>query len=519
MELEEGDQKRDHSVDMKKNKYLSVILMVCSLTVFIWGGEWWAQNKAKSEKTPIFINEVCSNNYAVLKEGEANYPDYIELYNAGEKPVSLEGYCLSDSKNGMEKSSVGKMIMEPHSYLLIYADDQKAEGHVGFKLNKNGEQLFLISPQGKVVDSVEIPALKYNTSFSRMKEGKDVWERRTATPGKNNNMSERVPDPDMEQVIFSSESGFYKDEFLLTLRSTEGYDIYYTLDGSKVGMGAIKYEMPIRIKEVSGEPNRLAGRKDLSPKDTYSPSYCVNKAVVVRAAAYDRKSGLFSESTSKTYFVGYESKPEYQNFPIISMVTDPEQLFDFEKGIYGNGAEYQNYLDAGGYQNGEILDSFIDKEGNKRELYMASNSFKEGREWEREAQIDYFDSDHNLLFSKSIGIRISGESTRSRFHKSLKLYARDIYDDDRSMIFDWNGEQREWKAIRLRNGGNESDTNIIKNAFIQSLIMDRNVAVQDAAPCILFLDGEYWGFYFLTEIYGRMVPEILWDRRGQYFYD
>lgn len=172
-----------------------------------------------------------------------------------------------------------------------------------------------------------------------------------------------------------------------------------------------------------------------------------------------------------------------------------------EKGIYGNGQKYESYLENGGMVDGKIQESFIDKQGNTQYIYMASNAFEEGREWEREAQISYFNTDQVYQFERNVGIRISGESTRSRSHKSLKLYARDIYGDGNPMNLEWNGEERAWKEFKLRNGGNECDTNKIKDAFIQTLVKECNVATQDASPCILFINGEYWGFYFLTERY------------------
>lgn len=137
---------------------------------------------------------------------------------------------------------------------------------------------------------------------------------------------------------------------------------------------------------------------------------------------------MFGESISKTYFIGYDTRTEYEGVPIISLVTDPDNLFGMEKGIYGNGQKYESYLENGGMVDGKIQESFIDKQGNTQYIYMASNAFEEGREWEREAQISYFNTDQVYQF-------------------------------------------------------------------------ERNVATQDASPCILFINGEYWGFYFLTERY------------------
>ena len=254
----------------------------------------------RGERSNIVINEVCSNNYSSLKGENGDYPDYIELYNAGNKSISLKNYSLSDSKNGMEKSRIGDIVIEAQSYAVIYADDKKEKGHVNFKVNKNGEMVFLISPEGNVIDSVEIPELRYNTSFSRTNDGGNLWERMEATPGKSNNDAGKAIDPDIDHVLFSAESGFYEKEFELTLKGPEEYEIYYTLDGSEVSTNAKKYVEPIKIEDISENSNRLASREDLSPKDIYEPcKHKVDKAMVVRAALYDKKVDCLGRAYQK----------------------------------------------------------------------------------------------------------------------------------------------------------------------------------------------------------------------------
>ena len=37
--------------------------------------------------------------------------------------------------------------------------------------------------------------------------------------------------------------------------------------------------------------------------------------------------------------------------------------------------------------------------------------------------------------------------------------------------------------------------------YVQALVPDRDFATQGAEPCIVFINGEYWGIYSITEDY------------------
>lgn len=454
----------------------------------------------------IVINEVCSNNFSVLKDEYSNYPDYIEIYNPSNMPIPLEGMGLSDSRE-LKKYEFENIWIGPKSYHIIYADEKSGDQCAEFSLDRNGETVYLFSRSGKLIDYVEIPQLEYNTSYARINDNDEEWQRRTATPGMSNSESAKVVDPTIETVKFSMEGGFFEEEFYLSLEGTEKGIIYYTLDGSEPSLKSICYTEPILITEVSQNENVLSARDDLTPRSISIPDFKVDKAMVVRASVYDVDKQSFGKSIAHTYFIGYEKKEEYSNFPIISMVTDPQNLFDYEYGIYGNGVRYQKYLDNGGLKDGEIVEYFEHEDGGVEYLYTASNAFNNGREWEREAQIEYFDKEHKNRNRQSIGIRIAGNSTNTWAHKAFNFFARDIYDENITMTFNWNGEENSWKTVKMRNGGNECNTSKIKEPFMHSLVKERNVSIQDAAPYILFINGEYWGIYSMRERYNEEYVE------------
>ena len=58
-----------------------------------------------------------------------------------------------------------------------------------------------------------------------------------------------------------------------------------------------------------------------------------------------------------------------------------------------------------------------------------------------------------------------------------------------------------YKSFMLRNGANDSDYTKFYDVFLQDLLSGRGYATQAAVPCIVYLNGEYWGPYNLQERY------------------
>ena len=198
--------------------------------------------------------------------------------------------------------------------------------------------------------------------------------------------------------------------------------------------------------------------------------------------------------------MGYEARKEYEGFPIISLVTDMSNLFDPETGIYTNGIQLEKYNEECEKYAGEITSQYVDENGVTHHRYEASNAFNDGREWEREGTLTYFDDEHSYQFQQDVGMRIAGASTRGTSQKSFNIYGRDIYDEAKLMPYDFFGTGYT-ADIKLRNGGSLNSDIKIVDAFLASLIEDRNVAIQRSRPCILFLNGEYWGIYNIRERY------------------
>lgn len=293
-------------------------------------------------------------------------------------------------------------------------------------------------------------------------------------------------------ITFSHDSGFYPDEFMLILEGNDRYTLRYTLDGSNPDETSPIYCEPIRIEDASTHENVYSSRTDVSPgfdddsRGFVVPENPVDKCSIIRVAQFDAEGVCVSED-SRVYFVGFDEKNTYDDIWVVSIVTDPDNLFDPEKGIYVMGNIYEN---------AEPADRWWITDANYRER---------GIEWEREANVDIFAGQDKIhMGSFGAGLRIRGNSSRALVKKSFSLYARSIYSGSDTFPIDYFENGREAHKLALISGG-YNDQGSLKNWMAWKLAVesDSNCATMKMIPCALFLDGEYWGLYFLSEAYGK----------------
>lgn len=299
--------------------------------------------------------------------------------------------------------------------------------------------------------------------------------------------------------VFSKKSGFYEDDFYLELSAFNADKIYYTLDGSIPNENSNVYTEPILIANSTFNENTNSMRTDTSasfyddkaeiytpPTAKYSyapPDFPIDKCTVVRAIAVSH-TGAISEIAHSTFFVGI-SPDNYNNCNIISIITDPDNLFDEETGIYVTG---------------KILEDYLSQRVENWWQFWPANYTQRGKDWEREAVFQIFDSSGNFLLSKDGGIRIQGYSSRAALPKSLNLYARTEYDGRDHFDAYLFGNNYNPQNVTLSAGGNQIFIQF-SDYFMTETVRDLNFSTKLQEPYIMFLDGEYWGFYWLTEKY------------------
>ena len=123
----------------------------------------------------VMINEFLASNKTGKMDENGKYEDWIELYNATNAPLNLDGLHLSDTYSNPAKYTFPvNTIIPAKSYLTLWADEGATTTsyiHCNFKLSASGEQLILTNSAGKVLDSLSFGAQGDDISFARCPNG------------------------------------------------------------------------------------------------------------------------------------------------------------------------------------------------------------------------------------------------------------------------------------------------------------------------------------------------------------
>jgi len=314
----------------------------------------------------------------------------------------------------------------------------------------------------------------------------------------------------VKALTFSHDSGLYAETFSLTI-TAEGSAIYYTTDGSKPKpnkAGTTKYSAPITVKNRNGEANVLAtetnsrnlygepgDRGNNMPTAFIPTADKVPKATVIRAIAVDsnnKESGI----ATKTYFIG-SNLSSYGSIRVVSLVSDPYNLVDENYGIMVRG-KLSNRWDKPFPNN--------------------YNFQRKGADWEREAYLEIFEGNNRTksALSTGVGIRVRGGWSRATGQKSFSVYFKEQYGIKNLKNYDLIPKDStlgttgavkadgktpvtQYKGFMLRNGANDSDYTKFYDVFLQDLLSDRSFSTQASVPCVVYLNGEYWGPYNFQE--------------------
>lgn len=438
----------------------------------------------------ICINEVCSS-YFPTSFSETQPPsDWIELYNFSSKSINLGEYYLSDDKEHLYKCCLPSVELSPGGYYVIHSkcdEMAKEEACLNFRISAQGETLYLSSQTGEAIDVVNVPAVDTNTTWSRIPDAGYEWSNVEQTYQASNNSAEHIQEK-IDEPVFSAAGGFYADEFELELKASPESSIYYTIDGSEPDRDSILYEKPIWIRDVSDEPNVYSARNDFNSDQDSQAENPVEKIMVVRAIAIDA-DGKKSDIVTNSYIVGKGNQGKYKEMYTVSLVTDPDNLFDYDEGIYVLGKRYDDYIAEGG-----DLDDAIQADANYR---------IRGKKSERLASMEIFNESGDCVLNKEVGIRIHGGTTRGCSQKSLSVYAREMYDGEDTIdgLFGENTAIHKFFLYTNREGTK------LRDALISKLLAERDMATQSLIYCNVFLDGEYWGIYLLAEVYDEYYFE------------
>ncbi len=312
-------------------------------------------------------------------------------------------------------------------------------------------------------------------------------------------------------IIFSQERGFYYESFELTLSSSEGNILKYTLDGSdpltsdhaetlsfpavisinpqsnhgraltpavvlracainSADTGEVITQTYIFLPEVKYQPDVSPELAPYWPTEPYVLStFSPDLVDWMRSNTQHIDLGSDPEVISKDeYFASFE--PALIDIPSISIVTNPDNLFKDSTGIYTNATWH-------------------------------------GMDWERPASVEFIYPDGDKVQSNA-GLRMRGGFSRGggTVKHSFRLFFRDKYGNGKFKfpLFEDEGTDT-FDKIDIKSSQNNSwhvgntMADFVHESFCRDIQGDMGYAYTKSRFYHLYVNGMYWGLYETQE--------------------
>ncbi len=315
-----------------------------------------------------------------------------------------------------------------------------------------------------------------------------------------------------DYLYASRKGGVYEDAFYLELApSLEDYKIYYTLDSTTPTTDSIPYEEAISITDrtqshisnyplttsVIGDTTGTQGSNKLYSQGYYdriekNGNYPkISLGTVITVGVFDSDGNLL-DSTGLTYIIK-DNPQEYFSVPVVCVSMPYEEWFGSE-GIYND-----IYGDEKCRANLEYYDL------QTGENFTRNTQVKLGGGWsrglpQRTLHLN-FNKDEYGYKNKPVGVSIFGDHVKD--------------GDEDSLL---SGFTR----FRLHNGGNNNEASThFNDALLQRVAEGTNVSTTSYRPCIVYLNGEYWGYYAMREHYSDtyFADNYGVDKDDVFYYD
>ena len=543
---------------MNRKKAFGSILLILSLLLFAGcsekqgisadtNGDYAALESEPQDDSGLHISELMTKNTAALMVNGA-FPDWVELENRGEAPVTLTGYVLSDGSHSM---TLPEVTLKSGQLLLLCSGE--GEGCLPFSLSAS-DTLSLCAPDGTCLESVSCAGAEKNQSLVFSEEG-NALPCLYPTPGYPNNddgyaaFSAGLPLPaDLrlsEVFVHGNSNAKTCDWVELYNAGEEELSLStYTLsdDGDELSLLSLP-EVSLApgayyLCKLEDTPFALNGENE----ELYlSCEGAILDYVSLRAipptASYGRGedgSWLFLETPT----------PGSGNGAGFLQVSAAPVLLG-KDGVFAPGESVSVSLEAPGeiYYTTDCSDPKVNGQLYTDELTIEKNTVlrtvarEEGKFCSADRVFSFFfeecslpvvslvgdvpeDMDHlkhmasqepevlaylslyeeNGSFTLPCGVRLSGNYSLKIPEKSFKVYFRSAYGAD-GLSYDVFGTGvTHYHSLGLRKGMDSHNT-VFKNELFESLALEftDRVAVQHSKFCRMYINGAYWGLVSLRE--------------------
>ncbi len=307
--------------------------------------------------------------------------------------------------------------------------------HTNFKISNGQESVYLSELNGTIIDSIGTVFIPDNISYGRYPDGNSsLYYFDNPTPGESN--IEQGYIGQVDEPLLNVQAGYYNSPVTVQLvNENPNSKTYYTLNGSEPDLNSSEFGSYINISSTS----------------------------VIKLKSYI-EGHLPSNTKSYTYFIN-----EDRNITAISLSTDPQNLWDYNNGIYVMGP------------NAEPAFPFF-----------GANFWQD---WKKPAHFEYFEEGNTRAIAQDVSIKIFGGWNRGQSQKSISVFPQ---KDIKHKIFpDLDIDQ--FSSIVLRNSGNDWNFTMLRDGMVSRIADQLNIDNLAYQPAELYLNGEYWGIHNIRE--------------------
>ena len=399
----------------------------------------------------IVINEVQACNIDMFVDPSFNYGGWVELYNPTDQAVSLNNLYISDDEENLTKYNLGRNrgAIPAKGYLVLWFDHYNyhySPSQVDFKLDFDGGAIYISTPDGTLITSQEYPVAVPRTSYARTTNGGNTWGYTASpTPGESN-VGSTFATERLDAPVVDKDACLFTSAFTVKVQIPTGATLRYTIDGTT---------------------------------PTLTNGYTSTNGTFQVSATTTYRFGLFQEGKLPSQIVtrSYIYDRGYAQLPIISVVTDPDNLYSNELGVYVQGT------------NG--------RPGNGQ-----SSPCNWNMDWDRPVNFEYITPDGGMVVNQEVDFAMCGGWSRAWTPHSFKLKAGKIYEGLNSMDYPFFADKPhlKHKTLQIRNGGNDYGCRI-KDVALQEIVRRSGLDVEGQAsqPVIHFINGEYKGMLNMRE--------------------
>lgn len=377
--------------------------------------------------------------WEVMSRAQHSYDNWLELKNVSDKPLDISEYKLAKKPGKKEGWALPSRTLAPGEIISIQLAGGKANKNNPLQADfKIGDaESVVLTKNREFVDGVNAKLSPFGGSVGRQKGKKGFYF--FSKPSRNAENGEGFSYI-AEKPVWDTKPGIYKDTLVLRLKNKD-LKVHYTLNGSEPTLAS-----PV-----------------------FKDSIILTKPTVVRSIVEGDSVTMQSPVATASYMIGIE-----HTLPVVNISLDNGDLYDHNRGIYANGPGY-----------------------NEEFPHSNANFWKN---WTKKAYIEIFDDEDG--FASDCGLKIFGGYSRALPKKSFRIKFRGEFGDAKvNYDFFDTGEPMEFEDIVLRSGSQDYSGHMLKDEFFTSLVQSGSptVLTQMYRPVALYVNGEYFGLYYLRE--------------------